>query len=139
MSLDIERLRASIDAQWRKVISGPLREYVRIPSVSPAFDAQWRAHGHIDAAIRLLADWCRARPIPDIQVEIRELAELTPLLLVEVPGEEEKGCIVVYGHLDKQPEMTGWAPGPEIGLSESARLGFTAAAVQTTDTPCSAR
>lgn len=111
MTLDIERLRASIDVQWRKAISGPLREYVRIPSVSPAFDAHWRAHGHIDAAIRLLADWCRAQPIPHIQVEIRELAELAPLLLVEVPGEDELGCIVIYGHLDKQPEMAGWAPG----------------------------
>jgi acetylornithine deacetylase/succinyl-diaminopimelate desuccinylase-like protein len=110
MSIDIERLRDSIDDQWRASIDGALREYVRIPSLSPAFDPHWRAHGHIDAAIRLLAHWCRAQPIPGIRVEIHEPAGLTPLLLVEVPG-ALAGSIVIYGHLDKQPEMTGWEPG----------------------------
>lgn len=110
MSVDVERLRASIDKQWRESIRELLHEYVRIPSLSPAFDSQWQAHGHIDAAARLLARWCRARPIRDIHVEVHELAGLTPLLWVEVPG-EASGCILIYGHLDKQPEMTGWAPG----------------------------
>ena len=31
----------------------------------------------------------------------------TPLILIEVPGVGDD-CLVIYGHLDKQPEMTGW-------------------------------
>ncbi len=34
----------------------------------------------------------------------------TPLLLVDVPG-ELPGSVLLYGHLDKQPEFTGWLPG----------------------------
>ena len=38
------------------------------------------------------------------------LARLTPLLLVDIPGELPE-CVLLYGHLDKQPEFTGWLPG----------------------------
>ena len=34
----------------------------------------------------------------------------TPLIFIEVPG-EAPGTILMYGHLDKQPEMQGWAEG----------------------------
>ena len=34
----------------------------------------------------------------------------TPLLLVDIPG-ELPDCVLLYGHLDKQPEFTGWLPG----------------------------
>jgi acetylornithine deacetylase/succinyl-diaminopimelate desuccinylase-like protein len=32
----------------------------------------------------------------------------TPLIFIEVPGTGDD-CVLLYGHLDKQPEMTGWA------------------------------
>jgi acetylornithine deacetylase/succinyl-diaminopimelate desuccinylase-like protein len=31
-------------------------------------------------------------------------------LLVDIPG-EISDCVLLYGHLDKQPEFTGWLPG----------------------------
>ncbi|WP_019216480.1 M20/M25/M40 family metallo-hydrolase, partial [Legionella tunisiensis] len=34
----------------------------------------------------------------------------TPLLFMEVPGKVEQ-TVLLYGHLDKQPEMTGWQEG----------------------------
>ena len=34
----------------------------------------------------------------------------TPLLLLDCPGEAD-GTILMYGHLDKQPEMVGWREG----------------------------
>ena len=43
-------------------------------------------------------------------MEVRRLPGLTPLLLVDIPG-ELPGCVLLYGHLDKQPEFTGWLPG----------------------------
>ncbi len=110
MSVDVRLLRAAVDDQWRESILDTLHDYVRIPCVSPAFDTQWRKNGHIDAAIRLLSEWCRARPIPGLRVDVHEIPGLTPLLLAEAPG-ELPGCILIYGHLDKQPEMSGWAPG----------------------------
>lgn len=87
-----------------------LTEYIRIPNKSPMFDPKWESHGYMDAAINLMADWCRAQPLPGMRVEVRRLPGRTPLLFVDVPG-ELPGCVLLYGHLDKQPEFTGWLPG----------------------------
>ena len=57
-----------------------------------------------------MADWCRAQPIPGMRVEIHKLRGHTPVLLVDIPG-ELPGSALLYGHLDKQPEFTGWQPG----------------------------
>jgi acetylornithine deacetylase/succinyl-diaminopimelate desuccinylase-like protein len=108
--VDLEQLRSAIAAAWRGSIVERLTAYVRIPNKSPAFDPAWEAHGHMDAAVDLMADWCRAQPIPGMRVEVRRLPGRTPLLLVDVPG-ELPGSALLYGHLDKQPEFTGWLPG----------------------------
>jgi acetylornithine deacetylase/succinyl-diaminopimelate desuccinylase-like protein len=108
--MDLERLRASVDKAWDESIVERLIAYVRIPNKSPMFDPEWDSHGHMEAAVQLMADWCRAQPVPGMRVEIRRLPGKTPLLLVDVPG-ELPGCVLLYGHLDKQPEFTGWLPG----------------------------
>ena len=90
--------------------SSRLVAYVRIPNKSPMFDPQWERNGHMEAAVTLMAEWCRAQPLPGARVEVRRLPGRTPLLFVDVPG-ELPGCVLLYGHLDKQPEFTGWLPG----------------------------
>ena len=95
---------------WDESIVERISEYVRIPNKSPMFDPQWEQRGHMDAAVGLMADWCRQQPIVGMRVEVRRLPGKTPLLFVDVPG-ELPGCALLYGHLDKQPEFTGWLPG----------------------------
>ena len=49
----------------------------------------------------------------------------TPLILIEVPGARRSDdTVLLYGHLDKQPEMTGWAEGkgPWIPVLEGDKL-----------------
>ncbi|HVS75978.1 MAG TPA: M20/M25/M40 family metallo-hydrolase [Steroidobacteraceae bacterium] len=108
--MDLEQLRAAIAATWRGSIIERLTEYVRIPNKSPMFDPAWEANGHMDAAVQLMAGWCRAQPVAGMRVEIRRLPGRTPVLLVDIPG-ELAGSVLLYGHLDKQPEFTGWLPG----------------------------
>jgi acetylornithine deacetylase/succinyl-diaminopimelate desuccinylase-like protein len=108
--VDLEQLSSTIAATWRGSIVDRLTAYVRIPNKSPMFDPQWEANGHMDAAVQLMADWCRAQPIPGMRVEIHRLRGHTPVLLVDIPG-ELPGSALLYGHLDKQPEFTGWLPG----------------------------
>jgi acetylornithine deacetylase/succinyl-diaminopimelate desuccinylase-like protein len=108
--MDLKRLSAHIGATWDRSIVERLVAFVRIPNKSPMFDPQWEAHGHMEAAVQLLAEWCRAQPLPGMRVEIRRLPGRTPLLLADIPG-ELPGCVLLYGHLDKQPEFTGWLPG----------------------------
>ncbi len=108
--MDLEKLRGSVNEAWDQSILEQLIAYVRIPNKSPMFDPQWESHGHMEAAVQLMASWCRAQPVPGMRVEIRRLPGKTPLLLVDVPG-ELPGCVLLYGHLDKQPEFTGWLQG----------------------------
>src|SRR5580700_6930348 len=108
--MDVTKLRENIEHRWDDGILEQLKAYVRIPNRSPVFDRDWSAHGHMERAVNLVADWCRAQPIPGMRVEVRRLPEHTPLLFVDVPG-ELPGSVLLYGHLDKQPEFTGWLPG----------------------------
>ena len=108
--MDLKQLTASIAKTWHDSIIERLTAYVRIPNKSPMFDPDWERHGYMEAAIQLMAEWCRAQPLPKATTEVRRLPGKTPLLLVDIPG-ELPGCVLLYGHLDKQPEFTGWLPG----------------------------
>jgi len=108
--MDLQRLRASIDRVWDESILDRLQAYIRIPNKSPHFDPMWEKNGYMESAVQLMADWCRAQAVPGMRVEIRRLPGKTPLLLVDIAG-DLPGCVLLYGHLDKQPEFTGWSPG----------------------------
>jgi acetylornithine deacetylase/succinyl-diaminopimelate desuccinylase-like protein len=110
MTIDIDRLRRSIERAWEGEVLPTLTDYVRIPAKSKAFDAAWREHGHLDRAVSLVEGWARARPIEGLRVEVVRLPGKTPVLLMEAPGHSAE-TVLLYGHLDKQPEMTGWAEG----------------------------
>jgi acetylornithine deacetylase/succinyl-diaminopimelate desuccinylase-like protein len=107
---------------WDDAIVPALVDYIRIPAKSPHFDHEWAKHGHIDAAVKLAADWCRRHAVRGMQLEVVRLEGRTPVLFVEVPG--SKGNVLIYGHLDKQPEMTGWREGlgPWTPVIENGKL-----------------
>jgi acetylornithine deacetylase/succinyl-diaminopimelate desuccinylase-like protein len=104
------KIQADVDGVWQSSIVPTLHEYIRIPNKSPAFDPDWEAHGHMEAAIQLMRRWVDAHSLPGMTTEIRRLAGRTPLLLIDVPGQVDD-CVLMYGHLDKQPEFTGWNDG----------------------------
>lgn len=122
-AMDTNRLRRYTDTLWDDSILPQLMEYIRIPNKSPHFDPQWQEHGHMDAAVALAEAWVRAQPIPDMTVEVVRLPGRTPLLYVDIPGASQD-CVLLYGHLDKQPEMIGWREGlgPWTPVLEGDRL-----------------
>jgi acetylornithine deacetylase/succinyl-diaminopimelate desuccinylase-like protein len=106
----VTKLAETISRNWNESIVPQLVEYIRIPAKSPHFDPQWEAHGHIERVIRLAEAWVRTQPVRGLAVEIVRLPGRTPLLYFDVPGSRDR-TVVLYGHLDKQPEMTGWHKG----------------------------
>jgi len=108
--VDLAIVQRSVDEYWEQSILPQLIEYIRIPNKSPAFDSDWQSKGHVEQAARLIESWCRAQPIEDLKVDVLRLPGRTPLLYLEAPGEGDD-CVLLYGHFDKQPEMTGWREG----------------------------
>src|SRR3989344_2485119 len=87
-------------------------KYLKIPNKSPAFDKDWRKTRHIDEAARLLLTWVKARKIKGLKSEVIRIGGRTPLIYVEVLASgTSKETVLLYGHMDKQPECTGWLPG----------------------------
>ena len=121
---------ASVDRianQWDTEIVPQLVDYVRIPAKSPHFDPAWESNGHIESVIALAERWVRKQPVRGLAVEIVRLQGRTPLLVFEVPASHASanaGTVLLYGHLDKQPEMTGWREGfgPWVPVIEGGKL-----------------
>jgi acetylornithine deacetylase/succinyl-diaminopimelate desuccinylase-like protein len=110
--MDTARLSRYVSDLWDDEIVPQLVEYIRIPNKSPMFDAKWVEHGHMDAAVNLMETWARSKlaKLPGATLEVVRLEGRTPLIYIEVPGQGDD-TVMLYGHLDKQPEMTGWADG----------------------------
>jgi acetylornithine deacetylase/succinyl-diaminopimelate desuccinylase-like protein len=114
--MDHTRLTRFVDQRWNDDIVPRLVEYIRIPNKSPAFDKDWAAHGYMDAAVKMFEAWARnaLSGVAGATVEVITLPKRTPVILIDIPAStstKSDGRVLLYGHLDKQPEMTGWADG----------------------------
>jgi acetylornithine deacetylase/succinyl-diaminopimelate desuccinylase-like protein len=110
--MDASRLKRFVQQIWDDAVVPSLVEYIRIPNKSPSFDRDWVGHGYMDAAVALMESWARdrLRTVSGATLEVVRLQGRTPLICIEIPGEGDEP-VLLYGHLDKQPEFTGWAEG----------------------------
>lgn len=130
-ALDPRRTLEEVERTWDANIVQQLTEYIRIPAKSPMFDSQWVAHGYIDAVVRNAASWVEAQKIEGLKLEVIRLEGRTPVLFFEVPASSgaqtqapSTQTVLMYGHLDKQPEFTGWRHdlGPWTPRYEDGKL-----------------
>jgi acetylornithine deacetylase/succinyl-diaminopimelate desuccinylase-like protein len=105
-----ERTQRFVDSFWEQKIVPAIVDYIAIPNVSSMFDPNWQENGHVDRALELVKDWIEAHKPEGTTLHVGRLDNRTPLLLLDVPGSSDD-TVLMYGHLDKQPEMTGWREG----------------------------
>ena len=122
----------TLSSLWDTSILPTLVDYIRIPNKSPAFDPDWVKHGHMEKAVQLFERWAREHiaKLDGATLEVVRLEGRTPLIFIEVPATHggsprpqprpqgagshqaaSEDTVLLYGHLDKQPEMVGWAEG----------------------------
>ena len=121
-----------VSAQWDQDIVAQLSDYIAIPAKSPAFDTDWAQHGHIEAVVRHAAAWVEAQKVPGLTLEVLRLPGRTPVIFFEVAATRPvpagsnvaQPTVLMYGHLDKQPEFSGWRSdlGPWIAHYEDGKL-----------------
>jgi acetylornithine deacetylase/succinyl-diaminopimelate desuccinylase-like protein len=128
-----DALAPFLSTLWDSSVLPTLVDYIRIPNKSPAFDPGWVQHGHMEKAVRLFERWAREHiaGLPGATLEVVRLPERTPVIFIEVPASvarssrpTETDTVLLYGHLDKQPEMVGWAEGtgPWTPVTKGDRL-----------------
>jgi acetylornithine deacetylase/succinyl-diaminopimelate desuccinylase-like protein len=125
--MNLADLHRFVAQKWDQDLVPRLIDYVKVPAKSPAFDASWAAHGHLAAVVEDAKTWCRAQAIDGLTIEVVAIEGRTPCLLFDVPathGLGEDRTVLFYGHLDKQPEMTGWRSdlGPWKPVVEDGKL-----------------
>ncbi|MDO9258669.1 MAG: M20 family metallopeptidase [Polaromonas sp.] len=124
--LDAAQALSQVSAQWDGDIVKQITDYITIPAKSPSFDADWAGHGHIETVMRNAASWVEAQKVEGLQLEIVRLPGRTPVLFFEVPATKAGATetVLMYGHLDKQPEFTGWRNdlGPWTPKYEDGKL-----------------
>ncbi len=107
---DSKALQSFVDRLWDDEIVPALTHYIAIPAKSPMFDADWEAHGHIERVVRDAAAWVEAKKLAGLKLEVVRLPGRTPVIFFDVPATRAASddTVVLYGHLDKQPEFSGW-------------------------------
>jgi acetylornithine deacetylase/succinyl-diaminopimelate desuccinylase-like protein len=124
--LDPAQLGQFVEQAWTERIVPSLRDYIAIPAKSPMFDADWAARGLIDKVVRDAAQWVEARKVPGLTLEVIRLAGRTPVIFFEVEATKPASTqtVLMYGHLDKQPEFSGWRSdlGPWTPKLEDGKL-----------------
>lgn len=108
---------------WEESILPSLIEYIKIPNKSPMFDPDWEANGYMADAVNHMVSWVKSQNITGLNIEVHQLAGLTPTLLLTLDGDTDK-TVLIYGHLDKQPEFSGWEDdlGPWTPVIRDDRL-----------------
>ncbi|HIF51561.1 MAG TPA: M20/M25/M40 family metallo-hydrolase [Thiotrichaceae bacterium] len=111
-----QELQTFCEQIWDSSIISELVDYIRIPNKSPAFDPDWHQHGYMEQVVEQFVNWCQQQNITGMQLEVVRLSKRTPLIYIEIPSinntsngnSKDERSILLYGHLDKQPEMSGW-------------------------------
>lgn len=116
--IDVKLLEALVEEKWSKEIIPALEAFIRVPAKSPAFDAQWAEHGFIDQVVNEAVTWAKQQNIEGLKIEVMQLQNdagerRTPVIYFEIPAynSPSDSTVLMYGHLDKQPEFSGWSHG----------------------------
>ncbi|MDP3709025.1 MAG: M20 family metallopeptidase [Polaromonas sp.] len=124
--LNAAQALSQVTTQWDDDIVRQLTGYIAIPAKSPTFDSDWAQHGYIDTVVRNAAAWVEAQKVEGLKLEIVRLEGRTPVLFFEIPATRAGSTqtVLMYGHLDKQPEFTGWRSdlGPWTPKYEDGKL-----------------
>jgi acetylornithine deacetylase/succinyl-diaminopimelate desuccinylase-like protein len=107
--MDTQQLQQDVTQVWEESILPTLIEFIKIPNKSPLFEPNWETLGHMEKAVQLITNWCEQRPIKGLSLQVHRLPQRTPVILIDIAGHDDR-TVLLYGHLDKQPEMEGWQP-----------------------------
>lgn len=118
-TIDPQALQEKVNEKWDEDITPALVEFIKVPAKSPAFDTNWAKNGYLDQVVNDAVVWVKAQQVQGLTIEVLQLnhsdgSPRTPVIYFEIPAFNSNAdkAVLMYGHLDKQPESSGWEIGP---------------------------
>ena len=102
----------NIDEKWDDWYVKGLSDFIRVPNLSPNYDAEFLTNGKIEEAMELVDNYINQLQIEGLSKKVFQPEGSCPLVVYVVePTHGSEKNVMLYGHLDKQPWMDGWAEG----------------------------
>ena len=116
MTIDVQDMLAFTKAAWSEggfALEG-LKNQIRVPNLSPAYDPEFHTNGLIVKAIDTCKAWIESQGIKGLTTKVFNDKGREPLLMVKIDGyKPDASYVLTYGHLDKMPHLDpkGWSEG----------------------------
>ena len=111
------RVKEIVELSDKKVeedIIPGLSEFIRVPNLSRNFDDEWESNGLILKAAEMMVKWATSQSVKGLSLKLFQEKGVTPLIYGHLKADssiKNPSSVLFYGHLDKQPHMTGWKDG----------------------------
>mgnify|MGYP002517610853 CR=1 FL=1 len=113
--MKFDKLESRINAIWEEKTQSAIEIFVTRKALSPGFDTEWRKKGVLRQVCEEAAQFGRSF-FPKGDFEVIDDEGKSPSLIFSIPAtgnyaRASDKTVFFYGHLDKQPEATGWSNG----------------------------
>jgi acetylornithine deacetylase/succinyl-diaminopimelate desuccinylase-like protein len=111
-TVDKAATEANIQARWDDWYVKGLEDFIRVPNLSPNYDAEFLTNGLIEQCMEVVDGYVNQIALEGITKHVLKPEGLSPMVIYVV--EPTQGCtknVMMYGHLDKMPWCEGWGEG----------------------------
>lgn len=109
--MDPKKTADFVKREWHENVIPSLADFIKIPNVSPSFDAAWDTNGLQVQAFDHVTKWAESQNLENCKIELLKDAGRTPLLIMEIEAHNSEQACMLYAHIDKQPPMGVWMEG----------------------------
>ena len=111
--MDKKSLLNYISKSFNTTLLPNLMNFIRIPNTSTEFDPNWKTNKLLHKASKSVITYAKTLDIKGAEITLLEDEGYTPFILINIPStkQNDDNSILFYGHVDKQPEGTGWDEG----------------------------
>ena len=108
-ALSAEATMKIVEEHWDSWFVKSLSDFIRVPNLSQMHDSEYLKNGLVEKAIQIVDDSQKILGLEGMQRHVIQPEGKPPLVVYVIEGEGKN--IMFYGHLDKQPHLTGWDEG----------------------------
>ena len=112
-NMNKEKTLSFVESKWKNWYVKGLADFIKVPNLSPNYDANFLTNGLIEQAMELVDNYINELNIKGISKKVFQPEGSVPMIVyvVEPSDNAISTNVMLYGHLDKQPWMEGWADG----------------------------